>query len=562
MNRSTLFVWTLAVLLGAVLGCASNNGPGTRDAGGGGFDAGPDEDAAMGDGGIPCTTDSECPDDGIFCNGTLSCVMGSCRASDIPTCNDGVGCTRDECDAASDMCQNIPQDSACPSGNVCIPGSGCGIAPACEFDTDCGDGVFCNGVEVCVGGMCMSPAEGVACDDSNSCTEDTCSEAMGACASTEYPDIATNPMHCGTGADDCVECPMPDASRHQIASCVAGACALDCEPGYGDADGDMTNGCECMGAGMVDLPELGFADTNCDGIDGDVGIGVFVAPTFVGGNDANPGTIDMPVATIARGIEIASTSGRTRMEVYVSAGTYMESVVLRNGVSIYGGYLATMGWARSTSFVSEIRGGETAVSGTGISRALEVQLFTIVAANASTPGASSYGVRLTNSTGVVRLSGNTIRAGDGAAGSDGGAGTPGTDGSRGRDGHNGQSNGSGFPCTNAPCNEGGASACALGGRGGNGGYDTSGGQPGATGTAGSLTGVAGTGGTGGAASLACLLLSEPGGNAPSPGGPGADGANASTPTVTVGTAMAGLYVPARGTDGTAGTHGGGGGGGG
>ena len=316
------------------------------------LDAGPDEDGAVGDAGMTCSSDSDCADDGVFCNGTLSCVGGTCVASAIPTCNDGVGCTRDECDPTSDMCQNIPQDSACPTGNVCIPGSGCGIAPACEFDTDCGDGVFCNGVEVCVMGMCASPMDGLSCDDSNSCTEDTCSESLGDCASTEYPDIATNPMRCGTGANDCVVCPEPAPALHQIAGCSMGACTLECEMGYGDADGDMSNGCECMGAAMDDLPDMMFRDTNCDGIDGDVAIGIFVAPTFVGGNDANPGTMAMPVATIARGIELAASSGRVRMEVYVSAGTYMESVVLRNGVSIYGGYLATMGWARSSRHTS------------------------------------------------------------------------------------------------------------------------------------------------------------------------------------------------------------------
>ena len=45
-----------------------------------------------------------------------------------------------------------------------------------------------------------------------------------------------------------------------------------------------------------------FADSNCDGIDGQVMTGTFVSPA---GNDGNPGTMAMPVLTIAHAIMIA-----------------------------------------------------------------------------------------------------------------------------------------------------------------------------------------------------------------------------------------------------------------
>jgi len=76
-----------------------------------------------------CMEDSDCPDDGVFCNGTLSCVEGRCQAMDVPTCNDGVGCTRDECNPMTDMCENIPENSACPPDTVCYTGTGCAAAP-------------------------------------------------------------------------------------------------------------------------------------------------------------------------------------------------------------------------------------------------------------------------------------------------------------------------------------------------------------------------------------------------------------------------------------------------
>ena len=43
--------------------------------------------------------------------------------------------------------------------------------------------------------------------------------------------------------------------------------------------------------GAQDKPDLGFADSNCDGIDGDKAAARFVAPA---GNDANDGSFGHP----------------------------------------------------------------------------------------------------------------------------------------------------------------------------------------------------------------------------------------------------------------------------
>jgi hypothetical protein len=42
--------------------------------------------------------------------------------------------------------------------------------------------------------------------------------------------------------------------------------------------------------GAVDKPDLGFVDSNCDGIDGDKAAALFVAPAVNGGSDNNDGT--------------------------------------------------------------------------------------------------------------------------------------------------------------------------------------------------------------------------------------------------------------------------------
>eukprot|EP00573_Skeletonema_grethae_P005131 CAMPEP_0201696978 /NCGR_PEP_ID=MMETSP0578-20130828/8914_1 /ASSEMBLY_ACC=CAM_ASM_000663 /TAXON_ID=267565 /ORGANISM="Skeletonema grethea, Strain CCMP 1804" /LENGTH=628 /DNA_ID=CAMNT_0048183025 /DNA_START=80 /DNA_END=1963 /DNA_ORIENTATION=+ len=54
------------------------------------------------------------------------------------------------------------------------------LGEACTTDSDCDDGVFCNGVEVCDAGTCKrGPA--VTCDDGLACTIDTCNEATDTC---------------------------------------------------------------------------------------------------------------------------------------------------------------------------------------------------------------------------------------------------------------------------------------------------------------------------------------------------------------------------------------------
>ncbi len=53
---------------------------------------------------------------------------------------------------------------------------------ACEEDTDCSDGVYCNGQEVCSSGGECEAGTAVDCDDADGCTTDTCDEDGQQCA--------------------------------------------------------------------------------------------------------------------------------------------------------------------------------------------------------------------------------------------------------------------------------------------------------------------------------------------------------------------------------------------
>jgi len=51
-----------------------------------------------------------------------------------------------------------------------------------------------------------------------------------------------NPANCGAGGMDCATVPAP--SNSVSAGCAESRCQFECAPGFGDCDGDLSNGCE------------------------------------------------------------------------------------------------------------------------------------------------------------------------------------------------------------------------------------------------------------------------------------------------------------------------------
>jgi hypothetical protein len=115
-------------------------------------------------------------------------------------------------------------DATWPAGS----GSGCNV------DADCDDGAFCNGVETCNAGSCLS---GTApnCDDGVSCTDDACNEGSDSCASTANDANCDNGLFCD-GSETCD--PVLDCQASSGDPCLAGEtcdeandyCIGDCAP--------------------------------------------------------------------------------------------------------------------------------------------------------------------------------------------------------------------------------------------------------------------------------------------------------------------------------------------
>lgn len=266
---------------------------------------------------------------------------------------------------------------------------------------------------------------------------------------------------------------------------------------------------------------------------------IFVSPS---GDDGAAGSRSAPLRTLQAAIQQADAAGQGA-DVYAATGSYDGKVVLANGVSVYGGFDAD--WARWTeTATSDISAGAIGIVGDSVSD-VTLDGLSVTAADATDPGASSYGVLLRYSARIA-IRNSVISAGAGAPGTDG---NPGSDGLPGLGG----AGGSGGACDHNSGGTGGAGGGGWqpGGRGGDGGY-ASWGQAGELGY-GPAGGLGGTGGH----------MESAGGDG-DPGGDGVPGANGhgGFNFGAMGTAGYLSAAGAKGEDGLAGSGGGGGGGGG
>ena len=125
-----------------------------------------------------CTGNSEC-DNGIYCDGAETCQSGKCVSANAV-----------DCSALNDICN---------SGICSETNKACVLQPK-PNGTSCSDSLYCNGAETCQSGSCAA-GTAIACNDSNNCTTDTCSESAKACSYTAKSDNTPCPSGiCCAGA--------------------------------------------------------------------------------------------------------------------------------------------------------------------------------------------------------------------------------------------------------------------------------------------------------------------------------------------------------------------------
>ena len=537
---------TLSALLVALCACSSADdgvagaGAATGDAGADGQLLGGDsvadagfEEPKKGDGeiGKPCKTNEECKSgvclegyNGYVC--TDSCVdSGACptgwtcgkvyldggKSAEVcvpelnrlcqPCANDldclgGICLGEGQDRYCATPCGECPSTHSCvnkpaPDGSgdvpVCVPTSGScscgpetvGLVRACKASAG---PKTCYGIETCQAsgwGGCALPKE--VCDgEDNNCdgvVDEGFTDAEG-----KYTTVAA----CGSCGNGCGALSFANASPKCVVDQVSARCELSCDAGFFDVNDNPNDGCECKKEGSVDIPS--GKDSNCDGVDGQIDAAIFVAKT---GLDTAAGTIDAPVASVQKGVELAKAQGKR--DVYVATGVYEGAVGLLAGVNVYGGYSSDWKLRDPDAYQTVVLGVAPTASLPGAVNAIDLGNgvatfagFTVYGANVKSKSQSTYGVYIRNTSAGLMVKDCRILAGDAANGLAGKAGTNGAVGKGGASGVNAKDIGKSI-CTSASNSAGGKGGVhACGGSsvsGGSGGtavcpdYDEDGGQP-------------------------------------------------------------------------------------
>jgi hypothetical protein len=185
------------------------------------------------------------------------------------------------------------------------------------------------------------------------------------------------------------------------------------EDGGGSLGADGASADACIP--QADEPDESFGDTDCDGIDGSIAKGIFVAPSGATTGDGSP---ESPFTSLAAGIAEAQRAGK---DVYACAGTYnAPGLALSANVRIFGGYACNgtrrpERGANATLFTSST---PRALTVTGSTTSVLLDRFSIEAAPGVAAGeVSAIGLFLRDARVEVRHA--SITAGAGAAGEDG-----------------------------------------------------------------------------------------------------------------------------------------------
>jgi hypothetical protein len=317
----------------------------------------------------------------------------------------------------------------------------------CRVDAECSPGLTCDPLyRQCVKRCTTTPE----CGAGLTCQNGTCTRA------------------CGSDAD-CL------GSFGAGATCTGGTCGVTHQ--FVNADRDDTNGCECPANPTVaDEPErfatyptagLPYVDRDCDRVDG-----VERTSLFVWAQSTNPlGTRAAPYRTI--GQALAAFRPGTHTAILVAQGTYLEQVVLTNGVALYGGYSADFTRRDVILFPTFIEAAEPAggqrrgtVNAEGLTARTVLAGFTIRGYDVTSrplpglPAKNSYAVYVRDSAALV-LQNNHVVGGRGGEGTPALPGVAGGNGGAGLDGRStrecatpncsGETQAGGLPGQNPAC---------------------------------------------------------------------------------------------------------------
>jgi hypothetical protein len=396
------------------------------------------------------------------------------------------------------ICHACKQNTDCGYGGICHEGKlsikfctvSCIVNP-CPQDYSC---IEVNSKKICLTADEICPCEqslagaGYDCYKQNCKGTSVCEESDGEYKWSECSAKDPAGETCNGLDDDCND--LTDdlgmtgycgtgGCYHNEPVCVSGL-PNECHPDKGNLGWDVPDWSE----------DLFKVDTNCDGIDGDKSNAVFV--DLYKGSDDNNGTSDKPVSSLQYGIELAGISGKKN--VYVSYGVYKEKILIKDGISVYGGFSSAAGWVRSANYGTFIEAASPVIFAENITTETKLNGFFISALPDSAGGSSAVAISVRNAVSLFEISDCTINSAGGKQGISGSIGANGDKGSDGSQGNPACVHG-GVGCDK--CSQplpgiGGASPCGrYGGKGGLPGLEDNYGADGQEGCCSAMGGLAG-----------------------------------------------------------------------
>jgi hypothetical protein len=210
---------------------------------------------------VGCTSDNQCPFD-QYCGTDGKCAPGcksSVECSELASNADGgadggAGSNKKICNTTSHSCVGCVVNTDCPLGDVCTPAGTCAIG--CDPSHGCPSGLTCcssicvdtkndlNNCNTC-GNICTGGPNTVVGCSASACTV-ACKPGYGDCDGNTANGCETNlnaPATCGPTCGAKINCATAVQNATNI-GCSGGTCTFSCSPGFGNCDGNPSNGCE------------------------------------------------------------------------------------------------------------------------------------------------------------------------------------------------------------------------------------------------------------------------------------------------------------------------------
>lgn len=342
-----------------------------------------------------------------------------------------------------------------------------GFSLPCEVNSPVQVGLTCTGRRTCEGdsfGACLLPSD--ECDG----VDNDCDGIIDNAYRAEDGQYRLDPQHCGRCGLDCGTITYTNAVSVCNQAAEIPRCVMECQEGFIDLENGSDDGCECQLIDDEDQPD--GVDQNCDGIDGDRSVALFVSKT---GSDLGSGSLDEPLLSLREALTRAAVAASGIRDIYVATGVYSENITLINGVSLYGGYsldfkTRDLSQNPTTLLGQNIEGELAAVTAEDINVQTRMDGFSIYGANANRAGGNSVAVLIINAGASFTFSNNQVYAGNGAPGARGQPGVSGLLGDDGSEGDDAIRVGSVSCNQSTPAGRGGVRSC--------GGLDVSGGDGG------------------------------------------------------------------------------------